>query len=58
MDYQELLLDLQVMYERYEGRRNLLLGHSFGSSQVMRLTGRYFPLSPHCAKVAFDKCIL
>lgn len=37
---QELLLDLQALYERFEGRRNLLVGHSFGSSQVMRLTGK------------------
>lgn len=63
MDYQELLIDLQAVYERYEGRRNLLLGHSFGSSQVMRLTGRHslphypvpsrFPQMHHLTRLPF-----
>ena len=34
---QELFLDLLEVYHRYKGRRNLLVGHSFGSSQVKRL---------------------
>lgn len=34
---QNSLLDLIAVFDRYKGRKNVIVGHSYGSSQVVRL---------------------